>query len=399
MLVAHVIGDCPVCGGVQQFGNVFIRNGRILRGCMSCSYRDSIYLPEIKKKIIYLDQFFFSNAFKSNDPKFVEVADKIQKLVNLQVLISPYSNVHEDETHQWRGYSGKNKIDLMSFIEDAARGHEFKPHYEVELAQILKAFSLFQAGQGESFLCQEKDVLESDIHEWDDYIRLKVGRYLGDIELIRTLKEQSVRLLVDELPSWREQKNTFLQEVLIETQFAGKMYLNYYLENLKRIMDFDFNSFIDAPIQSRVVDYLIGHQSKDLPMDFRLNKVIEFFASPYFANIPHLYISTRLFARLKESVQSGAYSKRENAFRKLGGFFQDVKHIATYAPYCDAFVMDKAMAELASDSRINLEKKYNVKIFSLNNWDELIAWLDGLLSNMSNEHCVGVVEAYLKGEN
>ena len=100
MLLAHVIGDCPVCGGVQQFGNVFIRNGRILRGCKSCSYRDSICLPEIKKKIIYLDQFFFSNAFKSNDPKFVEVADKIQKLVNLQVLISPYSNVHEDENNE-----------------------------------------------------------------------------------------------------------------------------------------------------------------------------------------------------------------------------------------------------------------------------------------------------------
>lgn len=228
---------------------------------------------------------------------------------------------------------------------------------------------------------------------------MKVGRYLGDIELIRALKEQSVGLLVDALPSWRSSKNTFLEEVLIETQFAGKMYLNYYLDNMKNLMNFDFNSLMDAPVQSRVVDHLIGRQPKDLPLDVRFNKVMEFFASPYFANIPHLYLSTRLYARLKESVKDGWYSKRENAFKKLGGLFQDVKHIATYAPYCDAFVMDKAMAELVSDSRINLEQKYNVKIFSLNNWDELISWLDGLLSSMSNEHCVGVVEAYLKGGN
>jgi hypothetical protein len=84
MRVVHVIGDCPACGGVQQFGNVFIRKGSILRGCVRCSYRASIYLPEIKKKIIYLDQFFFSNAFKNNDPKFIQVADKIQKIVHLQ---------------------------------------------------------------------------------------------------------------------------------------------------------------------------------------------------------------------------------------------------------------------------------------------------------------------------
>jgi hypothetical protein len=40
--------------------------------------------------------------------------------------------------------------------------------------------------------------------------------------------------------------------------------------------------------------------------------------------------------------------RTQKAKDKLSGFFYDVNHIATYVPYCDAVVLDSAMAELVS---------------------------------------------------
>jgi hypothetical protein len=74
----------------------------------------------------------------------------------------------------------------------------------------------------------------------------------------------------------------------------------------------------------------------------------------------------------------GAYKKREEAIERLTGFFQDVQHVSTYAPYCDAFFMDKAMVHIVADPRINLEGRFGVKLFSVNNWEEFLGWLNDL---------------------
>jgi len=50
-------------------------------------------------------------------------------------------------------------------------------------------------------------------------------------------------------------------------------------------------------------------------------------------------------------VKEGAYTNAERAVKRLSGFYYDVKHIAIYAPYCDAFVVDQPMAELTNGRR------------------------------------------------
>jgi hypothetical protein len=69
MLVTEVLGDCPKCGAKDSFGNVSVHE-YVLRGCRQCRHEAMIWLPEIRKKVIYLDQFFFSNAScgRENEP-------------------------------------------------------------------------------------------------------------------------------------------------------------------------------------------------------------------------------------------------------------------------------------------------------------------------------------------
>lgn len=225
MLVTRVLGDCPGCGGKNSFGNVYIRRNHILRGCRSCKYKVTVRLPEIRKKIIYLDQFFFSSAFRERDQRFVNAAQRIRQISALQLLIAPFSSIHEDETHQWRGYDGKNKDDLMEFIKETSRGHELKPAYDVERNQIVRAFRSFLTGKPAAFDLEQSDVVKGDIHEWDDYVRISVGRYVSDIELMRDLKRQSIEGLVDLFSSWRKSTGTFDQDIILEMQAVVKSYL------------------------------------------------------------------------------------------------------------------------------------------------------------------------------
>ncbi len=157
MLVTRVLGDCPGCGGKGRFRNVSVRGDHVLRGCMNCKYSTSVWLPEVRKQIVYLDQFFFSSAFRARESRFVEAARQIRHVSDLQLLVAPFSSVHEEETHQWRGYGGKNKEDLMEFIKATSRGHEFEPAYDVERTQIIRAFQAFLADGPSDFAIEESD--------------------------------------------------------------------------------------------------------------------------------------------------------------------------------------------------------------------------------------------------
>ena len=394
MLVTRVLGDCPACGGKNRFGNVSVGDGQVLRGCMSCSHRETVWLPETRKQILYLDQFFFSNAFKERDPRFISAADRIRKVSASQLISVPYSSIHEDETHQWRGYDGKDKDDLMEFIKATSRGYEFEPSYDVEQRQLMKAFQAFLQGQSPTYDLQESDAIPGNIHEWDDYFRIDVGRYINDIELIRSLKQQGVEQLVDAFPGWRESMNSFEQDVEVELRSAAQTYIDSSKDYIARLVSGDYASFLDSPIISMFIPTLMQHLPAGMTLDEGMAKVVGFFESEHFSEIPYQWLRASIFAFLKDMVKRGAYTNRERAIQRLGGFFHDIKHVSTYAPYCDAFVLDNAMAEIITDPRINLEARYGVKVFSLNNWEYFNEYLDALEAGMSQGHRTGLAAAY-----
>lgn len=211
---------------------------------------------------------------------------------------------------------------------------------------------------------------------------------------MRDLKRQGVEMLVNAFPAWRQSTNNFAQDVALKLREAAKNYLETYLKYAARIAIGDYDALLDSPIMSMVVQSLLLCLPEDSPPEESLREISIFFQSKHFSEIPYQWLSVRVFATLKDMVQRGAYSNRETALQRLGGFFQDMKHVSIYAPYCDAFVMDKAMAALVADPRIALEARYGVNVFSLNNWDALLAWLDSLDVGLSQEHRAGLAAAY-----
>jgi len=387
-IVSYLLGSCPGCGK-ESFGNVDVYSTYVLRGCGTCKYKESVKLPPIRKKIMYLDQFFLSHVFRGSEARFVEAANRIEKLAALQLLVVPYSSVHEDETHQWERHA-----ELFKFIKATSRGHEFSPAYDVERVQLEKAFDAWLAGSPAKLVFDDRDVFRDNVHVWEGYYRIEVGRYTGDRDLIRSLKEQSIKELVATFDGWRQSKRNFDQDLLEEHAAAGREYIRSFGELLVRVGQGDFNAWLNAPIISMIVLHLLDHIPEPTPRHRGLQMVTEFLSSDHFRHIPYQDLKARIYASLKAMVKEGAYKNAKKAVRRLSGFFYDVKHIATYAPYCDAFIVDQPMAELVTRQTVAINERYGVNIFGLNNWDEMLTWLDRLEQGISEEHKQALVQAY-----
>lgn len=388
-LVSFVLGDCPGCKGTNTFGNVDVQGSYVWRGCKRCRYSEHIDLPTIKKKVIYLDQFFFSHAFRGGDERFVAAAKRISRLASLQLAVAPFSSIHEDETHQW-----SRREELLRFIKDTARGHEFEPAYEVEQTQVVQSFQAWLKGGGPAYPLDLADAVDERVHDWDSYMRIEVGRYMGDVELIRDLKRQSSEGLVNLFDGWRKLTTSFEDDLAAEHQDAARAYMNFYLEFATRVAGGDFMAMFDAPIVSQVVQMMLTVLPAAEPIEERFLKCAAYLASEHFRQLPYQWLNAHMLATLKHLVKNGFYSNREQALRKLNGFFYDVKHVATYAPYVDAFVMDQPMADLVSRPTVDLEGRYGCKVFSLGNWAAFLAWLDQVEAEMTEEHAQGLREAY-----
>ena len=140
-----------------------------------------------------------------------------------------------------------------------------------------------------------------------------------------------------------------------EVRAGGKGYMDAYLQFVLRVGRGDFMALVNSPIISMVVQHMLYSLPKDMPPEEKVGKCWAYFASPHFANLPLQDIDGRILATLKAIVKAGAYTNPENALVRLKGFFYDANHIATYAPYCDAFVMDQPMAELVAHPGVALE--------------------------------------------
>lgn len=384
MLVARVLGDCPGCGGSQCFGNVLVFRDHVLRGCGRCKYEAHYLLPEFKpKKVLYLDQLFFSAAFRNKldpakgQPKIVRLMRRIKHLASAQLLTVPRSSIHEAETRQW-----KLRKEALAFLKLTSRGREFERDYKVERAQVLKAFQAWLRGADPLYEIDQKEALTQRVHEWDGYLIVDVEFDRGDGSAERARKLGSVENLVNLFDEWRTSTSTFKEDFDGELAGQARLYVSAHKEWLIAAVQGDMDALMSTPIMEQMRCCLPeGTELAD-----GVQKCIAFFKSEHFARIPLHSITCRAHATLKHDVMQGSYPVHKNALKSLQGYYTDLDHIAHYAPYCDAIAIDNAMAELMKKPGVALEETYGMKVFSLNKLGAFNNWLDEIEASMSDEH-------------
>ncbi|HEU0153154.1 MAG TPA: hypothetical protein VFQ84_07410 [Arenimonas sp.] len=348
-----------------------------------------IALPALQKKVLYLDQPFFSGAFRGGDPRFVELAARIERLSSQQLLISPRSFAHDAESLQWQ-----RGTELLEFIKRTSRGLRFEQGYEVEQRQISKGFRAWRAGEPPEYVRDPRDALPRHVHRWHDYMVIDIRRQFDDPAELRERKERSAQTLVGYFDEWRQSTSTFEADVQAELDAVAKIYRDSYIQYLVQVGSGNVEAMLTSPIHSQVVERMRDQLPAEMDIAEQIEACAEFFRTPHFAQLPYQYIRSRACAMLKQRAKRGAYVNTDKAIAAVGGFFYDLDHIGHYAPYCDAIAMDQPMAEMMKSGQMDLEGRFGVKVFSLANLDEFHAWLDEAEQGMTDEHRQGLREAY-----
>lgn len=392
MLVARVIGDCPVCGGERTFGNVLVLASYVLRGCGSCGHKDKYLIPELRpKKVLYLDQNFYSAAFRherdasEGQPEIVRLMRRIKDLAAAQVLSVPRSSVHEDETRQW-----KYRAELLEFLKVATRGHKFERAYRLEERQLLKAFQAWLAGEGPGYVIAQSEALPQEIHQWDGYLFVDVEFDRGDGTAETARKIGSVKNLVGLFDEWRTAKSSFDEDFRGELAAQAQL----YFRNHKQWLNDYFSGDATTLLAASAIDRMRNCLPRGTEVEEGYRKCQDFFASEHFARVPVHSITCRTHAQLKQDVMTGSHPVAANALKSLRGYYTDLEHIAHYAPYCDAIAIDKAMAEMMKKPGVSLERNYGVKVFSLNSVAAFHGWLDDLEASITSEHREALAAVY-----
>jgi len=340
-----------------------------------------MFLPELQKKIIYLDQFFFSHAFRGEHKMFTEARKRIVDLALAQQIVAPYSSLHEDESRLW---TDQQRAPLLKFIKQTSSGHKFRYEFEVKSRQIRRAFEAFLACGTTAHAVERLDALNKDVNEWDGYVWIDVCNFTEKHDDLKRRKDASTEQLLDAFDGWAKTPSTFSDDVRIELRSSAQSYVSTYIDYVNRIANGDPSAFLTANENSMMVEELLRYHDK-LPPTLRMQRIQAFFESEYFANVPYERIGSELFAVLRQRLREGAYKNREKNRKRFGGVFYDVRFISAYAPYCDAMVMDNLMYQWATHPLIDLPKRFGVRLFSRRNWDEFLTYLADIAANQRPE--------------
>lgn len=374
---------CPKCSATGAYGNIFVRAGFVLRGCNHCKHTHKVALPPLRKRILYLDQFFLSHAFRKREARFVAASERIQELAHRQLLVCPWSPTHELETHLWRH---DQQADLWKFIKQTARGHSIRPPEAIKHAQTLRAYRAHSIGADPQTELQSADAFSRDLHTWDDYVWIGVGRFVDDAEEIRKSKANMAAGLVSLFDEWARSDQTFQQDLIDEARGYGRAFLELYLKNLAALRPGGTLDYFSAPPELAIVETLALNLGEEMPWNSKLKALAAFFASPHFLHTPYVYGSCAILATLRKHVRLGQFKNREKAVAALGGLSFDVEVVSVYAPYCDAVFLDRTMRRWVVDKDGNLPERYGFRAFSADTWDELDAFLDAVAASETDTH-------------
>lgn len=56
--------DCMACGGKSSLGILMVAGNRLQRRCKTCRHAETEHLPQLDKRVIYLDQNAMSETYK-----------------------------------------------------------------------------------------------------------------------------------------------------------------------------------------------------------------------------------------------------------------------------------------------------------------------------------------------
>jgi hypothetical protein len=402
---------CPHCNKADTFGVSWISGNGYLRRCRECRFTQSYKLPKIKKKIIYFDQFVISEMMKAINKKlgktekcdrfWLALFEKVDRLLQLQLIICPDSTFHQDESALYEFEAHRNMYEHLS------NGTSFYDAGTIRRFQIADYFRQSIRGEKQPVLRLEVErVVSRDPNKWQGRIRLSINFKIEDsekLELIKT-KDKFSDAILRIFERWKNEKERNFRDWFLEEGMAfGQAIVGKYYANLSKYYQISigkFNANAEEIFEIVMADenililelqkYFRGKEDQK-SREEKKNKILDLILSDKMLEIPSIRISALLWAALADQSAHGGRNKTPSS-----GIMNDIRMVSTLLPYCDVIFIDREVHGLLKHPKVkkDMQGRYKTKIYSAANKEEFIEYLDSIEKTASKEHLEKVKEVY-----
>lgn len=348
-----------------------------VRRCINCWFDQSIHLPPLNKKIIYLDQFVISNMAKELDPDraqvkkgdqggfYMELFVLLDRLSKMQLIVCPDSPIQDNESV----VTGPHYEKIRAVFRHLSHGIEFSDPNSIYHVRIIDALKCWLGAKAEPEL-DKLFALSHDPDVWNDTIRIEVNYKLpGLAEELRLNNQEATKRLHEVCRYWLGENNfEFEQAVISEMDGHGKSLLKTYANACeqrslvlqgKAPIEHMYGMFSPAAsLISRMLDILqsAGVKSEDL-----FPRIRQFFVSNIFRSVQAVQIAAVSWASITRQVRQ---VRNPSKFPRAG-MYNDIDAVSLYSPFCDAMFVDKEFYHFLSQPELKRTLPRGPRFFCL----------------------------------
>lgn len=395
---------CPKCG-VEEYGVLSVSDTRCERRCRACWYTDTVYLPEIKKKIVYIDQSAFSNIMKflspeakghertTAEPFWKELFEILGVVCHLQLVACPDSREHQYESLTSPFYNS-----LKRTYEHFSGGVSFHDAETIRIRQIAKIAKAWLRGEPASFDFNAESITSGRLHEWSGRIFVTVDGVLpGTVDELRTTRAKTYQGLRGVFAQWQREKKPFKEVFAVEKQAFVQETIRIYVEDCRKRAQMaseimrgqrpSLEAFLPSRAENLVsnlqfiFDQAVGEEQGSA-------KLTEFLKSGAIDDAPFNLIAASMYTSLAAKAAAGQKEIPNQ------GTATDINIASTLLPYCDAMFVDNKCRALLQDIPKEYALPYPCKVFSLKTGADFIQYLTGIRDSVTADHLALIKEVY-----
>lgn len=399
---------CPKCSE-QYFGVLSIGKYSYSRRCAKCGYptandpSESFPLPELKKTVIYLDQFVVSNMVKSLHPDlkkevpefYLKAFEKLDRLSKLQLIVCPDSEFHEDES-LFSMFPKEHK----RVYEQLSHGVSYWDMWTIFRFEVLEHLTKWLDGRdtGETEFTSRR-FTHGEIDTWQERLIISVNTERTHLKSqIREDKSKTFDLFKLALTRWSTEKGKDFNYWYAEELSQWKWLLvDSYKKQINDMINYMFAPAAGNPSAlfpttfyltfKEIMDQLKRRTKSQSEYEEKLNQFLD---SKSVEKVPYIRIISMIFATVAHRLSSG--NMKVEKIKQ--SFFTDANLAATLLPFCNAIFLEKQMAGFLRDAPLKNVLKEMPRVFSLSSQDEFLDYLDGLERSASQDHKNAVQEVY-----
>ncbi|HEY3770516.1 MAG TPA: hypothetical protein VGN44_17715 [Candidatus Angelobacter sp.] len=382
-------------------------------------------LPELRKKVIYLDQFVFSNIMKmlsaetpgheraKSEPLWRELFESLDVLCSMQLVICPDSTEHHDESLISPFFE-----ELKSTYEHFSRGTSFSRSSTILDMQVVEAFEGWLKNVKLEFDFDSHRVAHPNLHGWQDRIFITTsGTLPGEKQAIKHGRRTLHTGLRDLFKQWQAEKKSFAEVFELEKAGYSELILRGIERDRKQAVQMEslLSNFGSAsgPLPRSITQYsptmntslmyglrhiasmhLLEKYKSDLEQDQEKvedearEKVVAFVESGALSETPANTIGASMYAALAWRAATGQKKTPDE------GMTTDIKVVSTLLPYCDAMFVDNICRSLLNEIPHTHKLPYKCAVFSAKTSSEFLQYLGEIRKSATPEHLELLKDVY-----